>query len=233
MDKRLQPAAYAETLRTLGRLYRDAGKFAEAHTALDEALAVESEHAPRSDARVSATLQAIADTYRAQGDLEKAAEYYQKVTVYANMSRRASAALRETLDELDRRRETLRAAQQSLQLLDRSDNATLKDRAFVYALIAYAHAQLSQPERSVDAIRALLHTLSAQADQLSTEHTDGDARALAWLLAAHQAERQGDIAAAEFACGAALEAVRHANLQWVIEQVMHALESDEISYNEE
>jgi len=233
MDKRLQPAAYAETLRTLGRLYRDAGKFAEAHTALQEALTLESEHAPRSDARVSATLQAIADTYRAQGDLEKAAEYYQKVTVYANMSRRASAALRETLDELDRRRETLRAAQQSLQLLDRSDNATLKDRAFVYALIAYAHAQLNQPERSADAVRALLHTLEAHADRLSTEHTDGDERALAWLLAAHQAERQGDLVAAEFACGAALEAVRNGNLQWVIEQVMHTLETDEIGYNGE
>ena len=233
MDRRLQPAAYAETLRTLGRLYREAGKFAEAHTALQEALTLESEHAPRSDARVSATLQAIADTYRAQGDLEQAAEYYQKVTVYANMSRRASAALRETLDELDRRRETLRAAQQSLQLLDRSDNATLKDRAFVYALIAYAHAQLNQPERSADAIRALLHTLEAQAHQLSTEHPNGDERALAWLLAAHQAERQGDMAAAEFACGAALEAVRNANLQWLIEQVMHTLQSDEISYNEE
>ncbi len=233
MDKRLQPAAYAETLRTLGRLYREMGKFTEAHTALTEALEIEGEHAPRSDARVSATLQAIADTYRAQGDLEKAAEYYQKVTVYANMSRRASRALRETLDELDRRRETLRAAQQSLQFLGRSENATLKDYAFVYALIAYAHAQLSQRERSNDAIRALLHTLSARAQQLSTEHPDGDERALAWLLAAHQAERQGDMAAAEFACGAALEAVRNANLQWVIEQVMQGLESDEISYNEE
>jgi hypothetical protein len=54
---------------------------------------------------------------------------------------------------------------------------------------------------------------------------DGDIRALAWLLAASRAvERQDDVTTAEFACGAALEAVRNSNVRWVIEQVSRSLE---------
>ncbi len=227
MDRDLQPVAYADTLRTLGALYRDAGRYADAHKALDQALAIETDYVPRSDKRISATLQAIADTYRAAGDLEQAAEYYQKVTVYASMARRASEDLRATLDELDRRRATLQAAQQSLALLDRSDNASIKDMAFIYALIAHSHASLNQPQQSADTIHTLLDVLEAHQADLSTDDPDADKRALAWLVAASHAERQDDIATAEFACGAALEDVQNRNVRWVIEQVARSLDVNE------
>ncbi len=224
MDRRLQPAAYAETLRTLGRLYGTHRQHAQALKALNEALEIEGQNVPRSDERISGTLQAIADTYRASGDLEKAAEYYQKATVYVHYARRASDDLRETLSELERRRGMLDAARQSLALLNRSSRPNLKDVASIHAMIAYAHAQLNQPQDSADTIRALIDTLGGRRDELSTSDPDADGRALAWLAAVQQAEEQEDLDTAQFACGSALEAVRNANLRWVIEQVARSLE---------
>lgn len=223
MDRALQPAAYADTLRLLGRLYRENSQYRQAHTALDEALAIENSLTPRSDERVSLTLQAIADTYRAENDLEKAAEYYQKVTVYANLARPASQYLKETLDELDRRRATLQAAQQSLALLDRSDSADLKDLTFIYALIARAHAGLKQPDKSVEAIYELLDVLEARQADLRRDDSEPDYRALAWLATAARAQDEDDLPSARLACRTALESVQNANLRWVIEQVQLSL----------
>ncbi|MBN1678977.1 MAG: tetratricopeptide repeat protein [Anaerolineae bacterium] len=232
MDQNLQPIACADTLRTLGRLYRENGESESAHKALGDALAIESDFAPRSDDRISATLQAIADTHRAAGDLEKAAAFYQKVTVYANLARRASEDLRDTLDELERRRATLQAAQQSLALLDRSDDAALKDQAFIYALIARTYAGLSQPEQSADTIRGLLDVLQSRLDDLDPNDPEPDCQALAWLAAAVRAQDDSDIQAAQLACGAALNAVQNPNLLWVIEQVTRSLEDGASSEDE-
>ncbi len=223
MDRRLQPVAYADTLRTLGRLYGVHRNYPQALKALNEALEIEGQHVPRSEERISATLQAVAETYRASGDLEKAAEYYQKVTVYVNFARRVSDDLKETLSELDRRRGTLQAAQQSLALLDRSDSASVRDRALIYALIAYAHAQLNQPEDSADTINTLLDLLIAQRNELSPADANGDTRALAWLASAAQADENDDPDTAQFACGSALETVRDGHLRWVIEQIARSL----------
>jgi len=144
------------------------------------------------------------------------------VTMISNMARRASDDLRETLDELERRRGTLQAAQQSLALLKRRENPALRDLAFIYALIAYAHDQLSQPQDSDATIQTLFEELERRETELSTDDADDDARALAWLLAAM---RTGDDpSTAQFACGSALEAVRNRNLRWVIEQVAQTLE---------
>lgn len=223
MDRTLQPVAYADTLRTLGALYAEDHKWPQAHKALNDALEIEGQHVPRSDERVSATLQAIADTYRAQGDLEKAAEYYQKVTVYANLARRASQDLRDTLDELERRRATLQTAQQSLALLDRSDEASFKDVAFIYALIAHSHAQLNQPQQSADTIRTLLKLLGERSGELDPNDTRPDVRALAWLAQAAQADDSGDTPAAQAACQSARQVAANANLRWVIDQVARSL----------
>jgi tetratricopeptide (TPR) repeat protein len=219
MDRRLQPVSYADTLRILAGLYVEARNYPEAHVALQGALEIESQHVPRSDERISTTLQAIADTYRTAGDLEKAAEHYQKVTVYANLARRASEDLRETLDELERRRGTLQAAQQSLALLDRNPDADLKDRALILALIAHAYAGLNQAQESADTTRELLDMLAAQSDKLHADDAQGDYRAMAWLAAARQAEQESDPMGARAACESALEAAANANLHWVIEQV--------------
>lgn len=224
MDRTLQPVAYTDTLRILGGLYAENGNYAQAFVALEDALTIESEVVPRSDERVSATLQAIADTHRAKGDLEKAAEYYQKVTVYANLARRASEDLRATLNELERRRGTLQAAQQSLALLDRNERADLKDLAFIYALIANSYAGLNQPQQSADTITTLLGLLAARRDDLSTDAVQGDYRALAWLVAAHDAEQTDDLAAAQAACASALESVSNPNLRWVIRQVARSVD---------
>lgn len=223
LNQRLQPVAYTNTLRTLGQLYRDDENFAEAHKAFNEALEIETNHVPRSDERISQTLQEIADTHRAQGDLEKAAEVYQKVTAYANLSRRAAEDLQETLDELERRRETLRAAQQSLMLLDRNENAELKDLAFIYALIARSHASLNQFHASAETIRMLLNALVSRQDELDTDDSRPDVRALAWLAAARQAQDENDTLAGQQACAFALEAVRNGDVRWVIEQVTKSL----------
>ena len=224
MDRMLQPAAYADTLRILGGLYAEQGNYAQAHVALEEALAIEMGHTPRSDERISATLQAIADAYRAASDLEKAAEYYQKVTVYTNLAHRASEDLRSTLNELERRRAMLQAAQQSLALLDRHENASLKDLAFIHALIAFSHAQLNQPQASADQINTLLDILTERRGDLDANHADADLRALAWLAESRRAEDQGDLPAARKACASALQAVHNTNLRWVIQQVLRALE---------
>ncbi|WP_119068460.1 tetratricopeptide repeat protein [Aggregatilinea lenta] len=223
MDRRLQPVAYAETLRALGKLYRESQKVDQALKALDEALEIENGHAPRSDERISATLQSIADTYRAAGELERAAEYYQRVTLYENMARRASEDLRDTLDELERRRATLQAAEQSLALLDLSDNAELKDLAFIYALIARSHAGLSQPRESADAIDTLIDILLAHRDDVRPDAGPPDNRALAWLIAARDAQEADRVEQAESACATALELVHNANLRWVIQQVAHSV----------
>ncbi|MCL4238675.1 MAG: tetratricopeptide repeat protein [Anaerolineae bacterium] len=221
MDRDLQPVAYADALRILGGLYGAQGETAEAIKAYSEALEIEGDYVPRSDKRISDTLGAIASTYRAAGDLEKAAEFYQKVTMISNMARRASDDLRETLDELERRRGTLQAAQQSLALLKRREDPPLKDLAFIYALIAHAHDQLNQPQDSETTIHTLFEELEHRAAELSTDDPDDDARALAWLLTA---TRTDDPSTAQFACGSALEAVRNRNLRWVIEQIAQSLE---------
>ncbi|MBN1562960.1 MAG: tetratricopeptide repeat protein, partial [Anaerolineae bacterium] len=223
MDRDLQPIRYADTLRTLGQLYSANRAYPQALKALNEALEIEGNYVPRSDDRVSRTLQMIAETHRASGDLEKAAECYQQVTVYANYARRVSDDLRDTLSELERRRATLQAAQQSLALLDRSDTATVKDIVFVHALIAHAHARLNQPQQAADTINTLLNVLDERGSDLNTDDRDGDTRALAWLFTASAAERDNDIDTAQFACGAALETVRNANLRWVIEQWARSL----------
>ncbi len=222
MDRDLQPVAYADALRILGALYGAGGDTGAAIKAYSEALDIEGDYVPRSDQRISATLGAIADTYRAAGELERAAEFYQKVTMISNMARRASDDLRETLDELERRRGTLQAAQQSLALLKRRETPALKDLAFIYALIAYAHDELNQPRDSAETIENLLGELEDRAAELNADDDDDDARALAWLLAARHAT--GDPSTAQFACGSALEAVRNRNLRWVIERVAQTLD---------
>jgi tetratricopeptide (TPR) repeat protein len=220
MDRRLQPVMYADTLRILGGLYAEAENYPEAHTAYQDALEIEGQHVPRSDERIAATLQSIADTFRAQGDLQNAAEYYQKVTVYANMARRASEDLRQTLDEIERRRGTLQAAQQSLALLDRNPDADFKDRALIYALIARAQAGLQQVADSTTTIRTLLDLLAANSTQLAPDSGLPDHRALAWLAAARQAEQENDLDGARAACASALDVAANANLRWVIAQVV-------------
>jgi len=150
--------------------------------------------------------------------------YYQKVTVYTNLARRASDDLRSTLDELERRRGTLQAAQQSLALLDRHENTSVKDLAFIHALIAHSHAQLNQPQASADQIATLLDILVERRDELDSHDVDPDRRALAWLAEARQAETEGDPEAVHAACASALEAARNTNLRWVIEQVIDAIE---------
>jgi tetratricopeptide (TPR) repeat protein len=223
LDRRLQPVAYADTLRILGGLYAECSRYQDAHTAYQEALDIEGHHVPRSEERIGATLQAVADTYRAQGDLQQAAEYYQKVTVYANMARRASEDLKHTLDELDRRRGTLQAAQQSLALLDRNPDSDFKDKALIYTLIAHAYAGLNQPQDSADTINTLLDLLASQRTGLSTDTTQRDYRALAWLAAARQAEQENDLDGARTALASARDSAANATLRWVIQQVGNAV----------
>ena len=224
MERALQPVAYADTLRTLATLYVEHRNYSQAHVALKEALDIENGVVPRSDERLSLTLKAIADTYRAQGDLEQAAEFYQRVTAYHNLARHASEDLRDTLNELDRRRATLQAAQQSLALLDRNDQADLKDLAFVYALIARSHALLNQPQESAGAIHALLDSIEARQDELDNTDARPDYRALALLASVRPAQDAGDLDTAGAACETAANTVTNDNLRWVVRQVMRALD---------
>ena len=145
------------------------------------------------------------------------------MTLYENMARRASEDLRDTLDELERRRATLgRPAVACAARPERQRE--LRDVAFIYALIARSHAGLSEPQESAEAIQTLLQILEENRHELRTDAGSPDDRALAWLVAARDAQEAGHDEQAGAAYEAAREAVHNANLRWVIEQVARSLD---------
>ena len=195
--------------------------YPEAHTAYQEALEIEGQHVPRSDERIAATLQAIADTYRAQGDLAAGRRVLPEGD---GLRQHGAARVRRSARDAGRTRAAARhaaggaavagaAGSQSRRRLQRSRADLRPDRAG-------ARRACSRPPDSADTIRTLLDLLAANSTQLAPSSGLPDHRALAWLAAARQAEQENDLDGARAACASALDVAANANLRWVIAQVL-------------
>ena len=134
--------------------------------------------------------------------------------------------LRATLDELERRRGALQAAQQSLALLDRSDHPSVR-RPGLRARADRARARPAQParrERRHDSGSCSPCSTRARTICRPMRATAISARWAGWSPPIAPST-ENDPGTAEFACGAALESVSNPNVRWVIEQVNRALDT--------
>lgn len=222
-DRSMQPLQTANRYRMLGRLYAIEGKWRESHKAYEEALAIEINYKPRSDHRIAQTLELIAQTYRREGNLQKAADAYKRMTAYANLSKIADAELKQTLNDIDRHEQTLAAARASLEVLLRNSETDLKDLVYVYALIAVSHAGLSQFPQADLAIDQLLTVLESNAGQLSTLDDRPNYRALAHVFEGSQAASAGDLIAARAHFQRALHDTSDQSMRWVIERGLESV----------
>ncbi|NJL95042.1 MAG: hypothetical protein HC915_15650, partial [Anaerolineae bacterium] len=215
MDRGFQPLRYANTLRILAQLYQESRVWDHCQKALAEALDLELAMQPRDEARIAETYRRMADAYRAEGHLEKAATAYKKMATYANLSQEEAHKLRSTLDELERHRATLRAAQESLLVLERT-GAEAKDVAFVMALAVKTHFLLSEVDQSRAMMEKLIRLLSASGYGLQDERAE--VRALAHLWHAVQYEAQGDRARARDHYRSAQKDNKDTAIGWIITQ---------------
>ncbi len=222
-DRHMQPLQTANRYRLLGRLYSVQARWKEAHKAYEESLAIEIAYKPRSDHRIAQTLEMIAQTYRREGSLQKAAEAYKRMAAYANLSKTADAELKQTLSEIERHEQTLEAARASLEVLLRNSESDLKDLVYVYALIAVSHAGLSQYPQSDLAIDKLLTLLESQAGQLSTLDERPTYRALAHVFEGSQAASAGDLMGARAHFQRALHDTTDNSMRWVIERGLESV----------
>lgn len=222
-DRNMQPLQTANRYRLLGRLYGVQGRWKEAHKAYEEALAIEIAYKPRSDHRIAQTLEMIAQTYRREGNLQKAAEAYKRMAAYANLSKTADAELKQTLSEIERHEQTLEAARASLEVLLRNSEADLKDLVYVYALIAVSHAGLSQYPQSDLSIDKLLTLLETNAGQLTTLDERPTYRALAHVFEGSQAASAGDLMGARAHFQRALHDTSDPSMRWVIERGLESV----------
>ncbi|MCQ3931916.1 MAG: hypothetical protein DPW16_15805 [Chloroflexi bacterium] len=223
-DRTLQPVQTANRLRTLGRLYTVLQRWRDAHMALEEALDVEFKHKPRSDSRIAQTLEMIAQAYRREGHLEKAADAYKRMASYANLTKTASAELKVTLDEIQKHRATLDAARESLTVMERTKGGDYRDLVYIYALIAQTHAALSQPESANDAIDKLLTVLEQQAGELNTADERPHYRGLAHVFEGSQAASEGNLIEARAHFQRALHDTTDKAMRWVIERGLESVQ---------
>lgn len=204
-DVRHAPELYAQTLRTLGRLYTQMRRYDEASKALEDALATEYAQPAPDTELVDTTTKLLADVYRAQNRLEQAADLYRRVTPRAADSVRQGAqqALKGTLDDISRHQETLRAAAQSWVLLNRTANSDLKGLLFVLALQAQTYAALGKWDESEQHLEQMMRLLAARRSEVSVSSRHPALRALAILLQGQDHEDARDYEHA-------LESYRHA-----------------------
>lgn len=226
MDKKQQPLQVAVRLRSLGHLYTVLERWTEAHKALEEALDIEFTYKPRSDVRIAQTLEMIATAYRREGNLEKTADAYKRMASYANLSKTAAEDFRNTLDEIQRHRSTLDVARESMAVLERTQDADIKDLVYVYALIARENAALSNHEAANEAIDKLLTALESRADSLTTADERPPYRALAHVFEAGQAASEGNLVEARAHFQRALHGTNDRAMRWVIEQGLESVSED-------
>jgi tetratricopeptide (TPR) repeat protein len=193
-DARHAPEGYAGTLRTLGRIYTTMRRFDDAAKALEEALGTEYTQPTQDAGAIDETSKMLADVYRAQGRLDEAAQLYRKVTPGASEPIRAGAeaALTNTLSEIARYEDTLKAARQSWQLLNRT-GAELKELLFIIALEAQTYHALGRHDESADALERLMVLLQKRKKDVTPQSKDPAIRALAWMLEGQAAEDGQDL----------------------------------------
>lgn len=225
-DRDLQPIQTARRYRTMGRLYTIQQRWVDAHTALEEALSIEFNRKPRSDNNIAQTLEMIAQAYRREGNLHKAAEAYKRMASYANLSQTASAELKQTLSEIQKHEGTLEAARASLDVLQGTRDADIKDIVYVYALVARSQAGLAQHDAANNTIDKLLTTLEQNADNLSIADEREQYRALAHVLEGSQAASEGQWIEARAHFQRALHETTDESMRWVIEQGLASVQQE-------
>ncbi len=193
-DARHAPELYANTLRRLGRLYIQMRRYDDAGKALEDALGTEYAQ-PTPDANaITETTKLLADVYRSQNRLDEAAALYRQVNESGSETSagdEASQALASTLGDITRHEETLRAAEQSWKLLNRSANADLKSLLFVVALQAQTYAAMGRTAESRDYLDRMAALLDQRRGEVATDARDPALRALAFLLEGQEAEATG------------------------------------------
>jgi len=193
-DARHAPEGYAGTLRTLGRIYTTMCRFDDAAKALEEALGTEYTQPTQDALAIDETTKMLADVYRAQGRLDEAAQLYRKVTADAPEPIRAGvqAALTNTLSEISRYENTLKAAEQSWQLLNRT-GAELKELLFILALEAQTYYAMGRHDESEDFLERFMVMLQKRRKEITPGSKDPAIRALAFMLEGQSAEDAKDL----------------------------------------
>lgn len=222
MDRAYQPIRYADTLRRLGQLYMASKAWDNCQKALGEAIEIELNLNPRDENRLAQTFRMIADAYHAEGHLEKAATAYKKMATHANLSTEDAGRLRSTLQDIDRHKATIRAALESMQIMERT-GAELKNFAYLYALMIKTHYLLSEVEQSRQMMDKLMKLLNHHQEKLDVEDERTDYRSLANLRLAWQYEAQQDRPRARDHYRAALKDNSDNAMGWVIERGLEAV----------
>ncbi len=192
-DVRHAPDLYAQTLHTLGRLYMQLKDYENAAKALEDALATEYAQPDPDAERVDATTKLLADVYRAQNRLEQAADLYRRVSTpqaAPTLREDAARALNSTLDDISRHEQTLRVAEQSWVLLNRTPDADLKSLLFVLALQAQTYAALARWDESERYLEQMMRLLSERRVEVSLNSAQPAIRVLALLLQGQDHEDQ-------------------------------------------
>jgi tetratricopeptide (TPR) repeat protein len=246
-DARYTPEGYVETLRELGRLYMTQQRLDEAAKAYEEALGTEANLPAPDSEKVNSMTNALADVYRAQGRLEAAAKLYRQVmavmqsqsdslqpapsntsggtgTTPQPLVKEVAAALELTETDINRHLQTLKAADQSWQLLNRGGTGDLKSLAFIRALQAQTSAALGRPGESEDYLERLIVLLKERRAELKVDDPRPPLRAMALLLQAVDADENGSEADADVAYRQAFETASsdpkaNASLVWAIRQM--------------
>ena len=222
-EREMQPIQTSNRYRHMGRLYTIEGRWKDAHKSYEAALEIEMQYKPRSDIRIAQTLELIAQTYRREGHLQKAAEHYKRMASYANLSKQAEVELKQTLSTIDRYQQTLEAAQASLEVLQHNSASDVKDLAYVYALIATSYYGLSEHQKMNTAIDQLLTCLEENVAMLSTFDERPSYRALAHLFEGSQAASGGQFMEARAHFQRALHDTTDPSMRWVIERGLESV----------
>ncbi len=195
-DVRHAPDQYTGTLRTLGRLYTEMGRLGEAVKALEEALATEYTQPDADQDAIAEATKLLADVYRAQDRLDEAADLYRRVaaleTANGEVQMAAASALASTLEDITRYENTLRAAEQSWTLLNRTAGGDLKSLLFVRALQAQTCGALGRWDEAEDYLDKLMALLIARRTEVDPASIDPVMRVFTMMLVGGDYESRHD-----------------------------------------
>ncbi|MBE2194690.1 MAG: tetratricopeptide repeat protein [Anaerolinea sp.] len=227
LDPRHTPERHIETLRELGRLYLSLNRAGEAARAYEESLKVEKSLPNPDPDRLDAITLGMGSAREMQGQLEEAAALYQGVIARARRPsiREEAQRLWDRLNiEIERHLQTLRAAEQSLILIQRSGADDPVGTAFVRALQAQASAALGRGGDTQSYLDTLVE--SAQKGKKALGGDESAARALTLIGIAGGVASDPDQSLAQLQEANDLlhdQPRTHAALIWAVQQLIGRL----------